>query len=308
MAQSPLSAPSMRRKRKPLDLIRIKSLIVLVAGVFTALGGAFTGLGAQVAFAPMLTWMLGFGAEKAQATALRFAAFASVSAVFGAYASYQLGSRQTMAAQMSTEFSSERFWPWGLMGSGVLLFLGATVGAILTARFTPDVDQLGKKRFFQTLGVAFSLFVIAESRLLVLSGGTHYALWHGFPSISWLALILLGMAAGGLTQILGLSSGVLMVPALYFAAGFTAVQATSLSLFVIVLASLLPAWSYSKRGLVDTTYSSAAAIGGIFGGLAGGLLIGHLSSLVIMTLFGGITMFLSARELARIASEKPAPQ
>src|SRR5689334_20568563 len=111
MAQTP--PPTVRRRRKPLNISRIKSVIVFVVGSLTALGGALTGLGAQVAFAPMLTWMLGFNAEKAQATAMRYAAFAAAASVFGAYAANQMRPIANASSGVQSEFTAAQFWPGG---------------------------------------------------------------------------------------------------------------------------------------------------------------------------------------------------
>jgi|SRR5579871_4628230 len=307
MAQTPPPIPRTQRRRKPLNLVRIKSVIVFVVGSLTALGGAITGLGAQVAFAPMLTWMLGFNAEKAQATAMRYAAFAAAASVFGAYAAHQMGYGANPAAGVQQEVSAAQFWPGNLLLSGLLIFLGATIGAIFTAGLAPKPHQVGRRRIFQTMGVGLGILVISEARLHLAAGTAHIALWHNMPHLAWLALLAMGIVVGGLTQVMGLSGGVLMVPALFFLGGYTAGQAATLSLLVVCLAALLPAWSYGRRGLVDTTYATPAVVGGLFGGLMGGLLLPHLSEMMIVILFSGIAMFLSARELARMALERPNP-
>src|SRR5579883_2766807 len=94
-----------KKRRKPLNIVLWKSIIVAVAGGVTGLGSALTGLGAQMAFAPMLTWMLGFRPEKAQGTALRYALFASAVAV--------------------AAFGAARGLPGGFFWRALLLFIGA---------------------------------------------------------------------------------------------------------------------------------------------------------------------------------------
>ena len=73
------------RRRRQLNVAGIKSFIVFVVGTITALIGGVTGMSAQVIFAPMLTWMLGFAPEKAQGTAMCYAAWAASAASAGAY-------------------------------------------------------------------------------------------------------------------------------------------------------------------------------------------------------------------------------
>ena len=56
---------SVRKPQRKLNVNGIKTIVVFFAAVGTAMGSAVTGFGAQIAFAPMLTWMLGFSSEKA---------------------------------------------------------------------------------------------------------------------------------------------------------------------------------------------------------------------------------------------------
>ncbi|HZT41821.1 MAG TPA: sulfite exporter TauE/SafE family protein [Chthonomonadaceae bacterium] len=279
------------RRRRKLDLSRIKAYIVFVVGVVTALGSGLSGLGAQVAFAPMLTWMLGFKTEKAQATALRYAAFVSAAAVAGAFFAQTLGHKTSLNPPVM---------PAAVWFYGVLLFLTATLGAVIARPLTPSPAMSRWKQTFQTIGVGIGLFVlinISHQTLL----NAHVPDMAGWPRIA-----LIGLGAGVLTQILGLASGVLLVPALYYLGGYSAQQAVAQSLMVVTLASLLPAWTYARRGLVDPVYGNAIILGGVIGGFAGGMLLAHTPEKIVLSLFALIAMFLSARELSRLAFERPA--
>jgi uncharacterized membrane protein YfcA len=285
-------APPVRtRARRPLNLTRVKSVIVFFAGGLTALGSALTGLGAQVAFAPMLTWMLGFGPEKAAATAWRYAAAAALAAVVGVC----VATRVTMQAYRLPDVI-----PVYLL-HGALLFLGATIGALLAAPLAQDRAPRGRRQLFQFVGILVTLFVILQTTRQSWLNATHFTAWN-----VWWQLALLGLAVGALTQALGLASGILMVPALIYFGGFTASQSIALSLLVITLASALPAWTYTRQGLADTTYGNAALLGGILGGFGGGLLLAHLPEKVLLYLFAVIAMFLCGRELARLTTESAA--
>ncbi len=285
----PSSAPPARRlrKRKPLNLPMIKSMIVMITGGFTALGSALTGIGAQVAYAPMLTWMLGFNAEKAKGTALRYTVFVSLAAVIGVFIRGMLAGLNT--GQLAT-----------YVGMGLLLSLGATLGAMISIPLAPRPTQVARKRLMQSVGVLFSLFIVIQAgnltRLTINS--LHYAHWN-----SWWALLGIGLVVGILTQGTGLAGGVLMVPALYFLGGFSAFDAVTLSLLVIVLVSWLPAWSYDKKGLVDATYGNYAVAGGLLGGLLGGWLLLSFQEKFLLIFLGAISMFLAARELYRLSME-----
>ncbi|HZP81993.1 MAG TPA: TSUP family transporter [Chthonomonadaceae bacterium] len=274
MDQPPVSPQT--RRRKPLNLTAIKSGIVFCVALVTAVGSALSGLGAQVAFAPMLTWMLGFAADKALATALRYAAFTAFAAVVGAFVA--------------------KVTPTAFVQRGLLLVIAATAGAILAAPFSVKPGMVAQRRLFQSLGVLLTLFTIVHTARLTAWDVPHFAVWN-----SSLALAGLGFVVGALTQVMGLASGTLLIPALTFLAAFKAKEAVALSLLVVALASALPAWSYARRGLADATYGNWAVLGGIVGGFAGGLLLAKVTDSFVLLFFAVIAMFLCGRELARMA-------
>lgn len=259
-----------------LRLTGIKQTIVLVAGGLTALGSAVTGLAAHVAFTPMLSWMLGFSPEKAQATAMRYSALAACAGACGAY----------LAGAAPESF----------LFRGILLVIGAILGAVMTSWAAPGPDQASRLRLFQMLGVAIGLFVFAQTSRL--------SLWHADTFQTWnapLHLVVIGLLVGGAARVTGLVSGSLLVPTLHYFSGFSARESVALSLITVALASVLPAWSYARRGLTEPTYGNPAAIGGLLGGLSGGFLLAHVPAAAVLCLFALVTMFLSARELSRTA-------
>lgn len=268
--------PTPPRRRKQLNLPLIKSWIVFGVGLITAVGSALTGLGAQVAFAPMLTWMLGFAADKALATALRYGMATAFAAVIGAFVAHVA--------------------PSAFLGRGLLLAVSATIGAYFITPLAMKPGVRAQYRLFQSIGVAITLFTIVQTSHLSAWDVPHFAAWQSFGPLA-----VLGLAVGALTQVLGLASGTLLVPTLYFLAGFSAKGAVALSLLVVALASALPAWSYTKRGLADLTYGNWAVLGGLVGGFGGGLLLSVVPERVVLYLFAVVAMLLCGRELARTA-------
>jgi uncharacterized membrane protein YfcA len=256
-------------------MVRAKSLIVGIVAFFTAIGSALSGLGAQVAFTPMLTWMLGFATDKALATALRFGMVTAFAAVIGGFVAHVT--------------------PHAFVLRGVVLALSATVGAYLAAPIAGKLRSVSQRRLFQSIGVIITLFTTVQTAHLSAWDVPHYASWQGaFP------LALLGFVIGALTLVLGLPSGTLLIPTLYFLAGLKAKEVVMLSLLVVALASALPVWSYARRGLSDTLYGNWAVLGGLLGGFAGGMLLASVPEKAVLYLFSVVAMFLCGRELARM--------
>ena len=126
--------------------------------------------------------------------------------------------------------------------------------------------------------------------------------WH-----SPLWMLLIGLVVGAATTVMGLTSGTLLVPALYFLSGMRgghgnyAAPAVALSVLVVALTSTLPAAAYGKRGLVDVMYRTPVVLAAIAGGFCGGLLLTHVMERVVIVFSAVVAMFLCARELSRLA-------
>lgn len=290
---------SMRRasgsgKRRRLDIGKIKLVIVTLVATITAFCSGLTGVTGQVAFAPMLTWMLGFGAEKAQGTALRFTAAAACACVLGVWIRGPI-SYHAPGLEVALTYSA---LPSGVIWRALLLFFGATLGAIGAKSLTPPAEAIGRRRVFQGAGICIGIYMAAQAAHLTGEGTAQLYHWR-HP----LAYFAMGLVAGGLTQALGLASGVLVVPTLYYFGGCDFRQSVLLSLIVIGIAALLPAWSYGRRGLVDTRYGIVSIVGALVGGMGAGYLLPGIAERVQILLFALFAMFFSAREIARLAAE-----
>ena len=188
-----------------------------------------------------------------------------------------------------------------LLLDSLTLFIGATVGVLVASPFAPRRDQITRRRIGLILGMMLLLFVIVQTANLTGWSNPHFANWQGTPLLLFLSILI-----GAVTKVLELPSGVLLIAALYYLTGMDIHTTVELALIVVALASLLPAISYGKSGIVDPTYAFPALLGGLFGGSVGGLLSVSLSEKAVLFAFALIGMFLTARELAQlqIAPEK----
>jgi len=99
--------------------------------------------------------------------------------------------------------------------------------------------------------------------------------------------LLLGLAAGVLSGLLGIGGGILLVPALVFVVGLTQHQAqgTTLALMVPPI-GLLAAWTYYKQGNVDLKIAGLICLGFFLGGLFGAKLATVINAALLKKLFG----------------------
>jgi uncharacterized membrane protein YfcA len=99
--------------------------------------------------------------------------------------------------------------------------------------------------------------------------------------------IILGLAAGILSGLIGIGGGIIIIPALVFLFGFSQHQAqgTTLALMVPPI-GILAAWTYYTKGFVDLKVAAFVCLGFVLGGLLGARLATSLSKEVLEKVFG----------------------
>lgn len=112
-----------------------------------------------------------------------------------------------------------------------------------------------------------------------------------------LLCLLLGLAAGVFSGLIGLGGGIIIVPALVFIFGLSQHQAqgTTLALMVPPI-GLLAAWTYYQHGYVNLKIAALICIGFFLGGLLGARIATGLPSAVLEKIFG-VAMLLIALKM-----------
>lgn len=278
----PTEFPPTRRKRRSLNVTAIKQVAVFVSAILTGLGSAVTGLGAQLAFTPMLSWMLGYKDAKAAGMAFSFALTVSFT---------------TLIAALGFQFSLS-----STLLYGIPLFIGMTLGALVGVKFG---KRNGANRLFLSIAIMLLLFVILQ-----VARENRLTPNYGVRGIPILLYLMLGVAVGGVSQATKIPSGILLIPGLYYLIGIKAVPAILTAHVVIGLASLLPALSSRRIQSSDPVYAFPVTLGGCLSGLLGGWLLARYgqneSNKWMLYAFAAVGMFLCARELS-LQSESPPP-
>jgi uncharacterized protein len=108
--------------------------------------------------------------------------------------------------------------------------------------------------------------------------------------------LLLGLAAGVISGLIGIGGGTIIVPVLVFLFGLSQheAQGTTLALLVPPI-GFLAAWTYYKEGYVDLKIASLICLGFFFGGLIGAKLATRLSSIVLERVFGVALLLISLK-------------
>lgn len=102
-----------------------------------------------------------------------------------------------------------------------------------------------------------------------------------------LIYIVLGLAAGTLSGLIGIGGGIIIIPVLVFLMGFSQhlAQGTTLALMVPPV-GILAAWIYYKNGHVDLRAALLICIGFFVGGFLGAKFANAIPSVALEKIFG----------------------
>jgi len=108
--------------------------------------------------------------------------------------------------------------------------------------------------------------------------------------------LLLGLAAGILSGLVGIGGGILIVPVLVFLFGFSQQQAqgTTLALLVPPI-GILAAWTYYKHGFVEIRVAAIIAAGFIVGSFLGARYATGLSNDMLGKIFGAFLVLVGMK-------------
>ncbi|MEL6246791.1 MAG: sulfite exporter TauE/SafE family protein [Cyanobacteria bacterium J06648_16] len=111
-----------------------------------------------------------------------------------------------------------------------------------------------------------------------------------------LLFILLGLAIGALSGLIGIGGGVLFVPALVYFFGFDQYQAqgTTMALLVPPI-GILGAWTYYQQGHVDIKVALLICLGFVLGGFVGAKFAVTVPELWLKRVFGVAMLVISLR-------------
>ena len=117
----------------------------------------------------------------------------------------------------------------------------------------------------------------------------------------YLALLILGLAAGACSGLVGIGGGIIIVPALVLGFGFSQqmAQGTTLALMVLPI-GILGALEYYRHGYVDLKVAALICLGFFLGNLFGAKLAVVLPTLMLKRIFGGTLLVIGLKMLLAI--------
>lgn len=179
--------------------------------------------------------------------------------------------------------------------AALFLLAGSLAGVSLGAGLMHKIPERGLRIAF----VAFLLVVAARMLVGIEAGQDEHV--PDLGALHYLGMVVVGLATGALSAVLGVGGGIILVPALVLGFAFSQHAAEGTSLAVIVPTALLGAARHTRRGFTrwrtGLTIGAAGTVGGLVGGVAAfaldGLLLQRLFAVFLVVM--GLHLWLQGR-------------
>ncbi len=245
---------------------------LVAAGIAVGALSGLLGIGGGLVLVPLLVLVFAMAQKGAQATSL---AAITLTALAGAVSYGVAGDLVLVPA--------------------LLIAAGGLVGTLLGAEVAHRLSE-------RTLQVIFAVVLVVAAARMALAPPVEGAgeLAHLEP------LVLLGYAGAGLlmgllSALIGVGGGIIMVPLLVIAFGFTPHEAQGTSLAAMVPISLMGAWRHARRGYTDWRAGAVLGLSGVVGAPLGAALAQAIPAEWLLRLFAvllvvtGVRLALRAR-------------
>jgi hypothetical protein len=237
-------------------------VVPLLFGLMAGALGGLMGVGGGILLVPLLVHALGLGQHEAQGTSL---AFVTVTALVAAALYFRQGNLDVALA--------------------IYLSVGAVLGVLLGA-------ALARRITARRLRQAFGVLILATAvRILVQVPA------HAGPPSPWpmAANVLLGLAVGASSGLLGIGGGTILVPVLVLGERYAQHVAQGVSLMMILPTGVVGAWSHARHGHVVRPLLPGLMAGGAGGAVLGALLANRIQAPALSRLFAIFLLLVAAQ-------------
>ena len=248
--------------------LRIVALVGLAAG---ALGGLF-GVGGVLIIVPGLVLVAQLERRLAHGTSL------------AATLPIALASLSTYVVNGNVD--------WAI---APLMAIGTVTGAIVGTKLLTILPK-------RTITILFIVTVLATAVRLFLAtettGRDNLTAW------SAVLLVLIGLATGTLSGLLGIGGGIVMVPAMVVLFGMVPLIAKGTSVAVIVPTSIVGTLRNRANANVDLKVAAVAGGCGVLSAIAGGIIADDISTGVSNMMFGVLLIFVAGTQFLTLRSDR----
>ena len=111
-------------------------------------------------------------------------------------------------------------------------------------------------------------------------------------------LILIGLAAGMLSGLVGVGGGIIVVPALVYFLGFSQYEAQGTSLGLLLLpVGIFAVMNYYQKGYIDIKVVGIMAVAFVLGGYLGSKLALNISEVIVKKIFAVLLFYTAFKML-----------
>jgi uncharacterized membrane protein YfcA len=223
------------------------------------------GVGGGVVMVPLMVSYIGLTQHVAHGTSLAVMVFTGLASAiaYGSQGSLDLGVVVQLAA--------------GTM-------IGARFGALLCSRI--PADRLRR-------GFGFLVVVIGLRMLLPMPAAAALVAAGSMEAVA--ATVVLGLAVGVLSGLMGVGGGIFMVPGMVLLLGMTQQEAQGVSLAVIVPTAISGAFTHFQKGNVDVDVAPWLAVPSVLTALAGSYLAHLLPADILRQIFALFLIFVGGK-------------
>lgn len=249
----------------------------LALGVIAGVMSGLFGIGGGAVMVPLLVLWLALPQHRAHAT--------SLAAII------------VTAASGMVRFAGD-----GEVGyaAGLSIAAGAVAGAFFGAQLMHRISATRLRQAFAVLMVAVSLQMLfgftPQAGAVALSGGAAIA-----------GYVVLGVAAGILSGLMGVGGGVILVPAMVLLFGFSQHAAEGTSLLVIIPTAIVGSVRHAKNGYTDWRLGMILGAAGVVGAWVGASVALTLDAELLQRLFALFLLLTGAQLLRSSRRPQPAP-
>jgi uncharacterized membrane protein YfcA len=176
-----------------------------------------------------------------------------------------------------------------------LMAIGTVTGAIVGTKLLTILPK-------RTITIVFIVTVLATAVRLFLAtettGRDNLTAWSG------VLLVIIGLATGTLSGLLGIGGGVVMVPAMVVLFGMVPVIAKGTSVAVIVPTSIMGTIRNRANANVDLKVAAVAGGCGVLSAIAGGIIADGISTTVSNVMFGFLLLFVAGTQFLTLKSDR----
>ena len=113
-----------------------------------------------------------------------------------------------------------------------------------------------------------------------------------------ITLVIIGLASGMLSGLVGVGGGIIIVPALVFFLGFSQLQAQGTSLGLLLLpVGILAVMNYYQKGHIDLKVVGIMSVAFVFGGYLGSKIALVISEALIKKIFAVLLFYTAIKML-----------